>query len=448
MKKLFEGNIKRNFFFYALPLVLTVIFSQAYSIINTIMAGNLIGDEAISAIGSTKPFIALIESVFWGYGTGFSIYVALLFGKNDYKKMLNVIKVNVLFCSLVLILVALLCIIFHVQIFDFLKIEDSLRKDSFDYFGMYMAGMVLTNLTRIGIYVSNAIGVTTMPFIASILTNVINIAGNYIFIKFCNMGIMGTALATNLSSLAVTLLYLVMFSRIFKRLGLKLGGLYFDTSEIKFSLSFAFPNTLQQSVMYFCTAITSPLTNLCGQAAISGYTVGMQLYDLNSGIYQNSNKTVSNYIAQCIGAQKHREINRGIRIGLVQTVLFLVPFLAFTVLGAGPISEIFLDSEESIRFAEIFMLYCMPFIFFNLINNFLHAVFRSVGAGIYLVISTIIYSISRIAYSYLLFDRYEMYGIYAAIILSWITEAIFGLIVYFSGKWKSAEYRRHENLVS
>lgn len=90
MKKLYEGNnIRRNFFRYAFPLVLTVLLSQMYNIINTIMAGKLIGDDAISAIGSTAPLITLISSIFWGYGSGFTIYVAMLFGKGDYKKMIK-----------------------------------------------------------------------------------------------------------------------------------------------------------------------------------------------------------------------------------------------------------------------------------------------------------------------------------------------------------------------
>jgi len=90
------------------------------------------------------------------------------------------------------------------------------------------------------------------------------------------------------------------------------------------------------------------------------------------------------------------------------------------------------------------MQFCMPFVLFNVINNLLHGIFRSVGAGKYLVFSTVVYSISRFGFSYLLYDKYEMYGIYAAIVLAWVTEAIFGMIIYFSGKWKSPEYREKE----
>ena len=183
LKKLYDGNIKKNFFVFAFPLVLTVLFSQAYNIINTIMAGYLLGDNAISAIGSTAPFLSLISSLLWGYGTGFSIYASILFGRGDYAKMFNIIKVNVLFAALFAVLVSVLCINFHEYIFHFLNIESGIWDDSFSYFSIYMGGLVFLLSNWYGVYISNAIGITVLPLIASLITNVLNIAGNYILMK-------------------------------------------------------------------------------------------------------------------------------------------------------------------------------------------------------------------------------------------------------------------------
>ena len=446
MKKLYEGNIRKNFFAFALPLILTAFLSQAHTIIDTLMAGMLIGDSAIAATGSTAPFITLISSMCWGYGTGFAIYATILFGKGDYPKMYNVVKMNFVTSTAVVFLISVLCIAFHEYIFDFLNIEQAMRRDAFAYFSIYMSGLIFLHLNWCSVYITHATGLTTLPFIASIITNVINITGNYVFIKYCGLGVGGAALATILSSFVVATFYIVILLRVFKKLGCNLKKLYFDFDEIRLSVNYAVPTMLQQSVMYLCTAFVSPLTNMCGSNAIAGYTIGMRLYDVNANVYQNSGKTVTNYIAQCIGAKKHGMIKEGIRIGLVQTLLFLLPFLAVTVFAATPISKAFLDNAEAIEYAKIFMRYCMPFVVFNVINNLMHGVFRSAGAGRYLVVATVVYSIARFGFSYLLFDRFEMYGIFAAVVLAWITEAIFALWVYFSGRWKSEEYKKNEKL--
>jgi len=437
MKNLYDGNIRKNFFTFALPLVLTVLLSQAYNIINTIMASYLIGDRAISAIGSTSAFISLISSIIWGYGTGFSVYVATLFGRGDYPKMVNVIKQNLLLSSLFAIMISVLCIAFHNQIFDFLNIDDNIRKQAFSYFSVYIGGLFVFNINWCSIYISNAIGLTTLPFIASVISNILNITGNYILIKYAGLEVRGTAISTVFSAFCVSVFYFIAITNAFKKANIRLGGFYISKNELKWSMSFAFPTMLQQSVMYLCSALVSPLANLCGANAIAGYTVGMRLYDLNAGVYQNSNKTISNYIAQCIGAGKHSLITKGLKTGLIQTILFLIPFLSLTVFGADTISKIFLDTPESIHYAKVFMRFCMPFVFFNVINNMIHAIFRSSGAGHFLVISTVIYSISYFSYAYLLYGKFGMYGIFAAIVLAWITEAVFGGIVYFSGKWKT-----------
>ena len=84
MKDLTSGNIYKNFFVFALPMVLAGVLSQMYHTIDTIIAGKLIGDSALAAIGATSPFVSFTNSFFWGYSCGVGIYVANLFGAKKY----------------------------------------------------------------------------------------------------------------------------------------------------------------------------------------------------------------------------------------------------------------------------------------------------------------------------------------------------------------------------
>ena len=67
MKDLTQGNIYKVFIFFAIPLVLSGLLSQAYGVINTMIAGKFLGEDGIAAIGSTNSFTELISSVFWGF---------------------------------------------------------------------------------------------------------------------------------------------------------------------------------------------------------------------------------------------------------------------------------------------------------------------------------------------------------------------------------------------
>jgi len=293
MKQIFEGNIKKNFLVFSIPLILSALLSNAHSIINSMMSSNLLGEEALSAIGSTSPLIQFISAICWGYGTGFSVYVAMLIGTGDYKKTANVIKVNMLFSSIVVITLSAICLIFHPTIFHFLNIEESLWDAAFAYYSIYIGGLVIFHFNWCGVYISNAFGMTKLPLIASIISNVLNITLNYVLIKLFGLGVEGTAIASVFSAFVIAVFYVIMILRAFNQVGVSFKGIYFDKEELKQSVRFSVPTTMQQSIMYLCTTLVSPLTNLCGTSAIAGYSVGMQIYNLEASIYQNSNKTIS-----------------------------------------------------------------------------------------------------------------------------------------------------------
>ena len=106
MKDLTPGNIYKVFILFAIPLVLSGLLSQAYGVINTMIAGKFLGEEGIAAIGSTTSFTELISSVFWGFSAGFSVFVARLFGAKDYADMKTCIYSNCIFMAVSILIIA------------------------------------------------------------------------------------------------------------------------------------------------------------------------------------------------------------------------------------------------------------------------------------------------------------------------------------------------------
>ena len=110
MKDLTKGNIYKTFLLFAIPMVLSSLLSQAYSTIDTIMAGKLLGDSALAAIGALSPFETFVNSVFWGYGMGVGVYVSHLFGAGAHEKLKQVIVNNFRFAFSLLFLLFLQCV--------------------------------------------------------------------------------------------------------------------------------------------------------------------------------------------------------------------------------------------------------------------------------------------------------------------------------------------------
>lgn len=439
MERLFEGNIRKNFFAFCLPLVFSAIMLRSNEIIDGIMAGNHINENAFAATNATADFQTLVQCLFWGYSGGASVYIAMLFGKGDYKKMANVIKVNLIVTSIVAVIVCIGFILGYKPMFEILKIPEEIYKETYIFYSGTLMTLVFVNLNCFFVYIYNAINSNRIVFVLSFVSFGLNVLSKYVLIKYCDLGIFGVILGAAISTIFSTTIYVWYFVKILRDLKLSVLHVYFNIDELKQSAAVGFPNMLQQSMMYFCTTLISPLKNSSGASAMSGMSIGMKIYNLNAKIYESSNKVLSNYIAQCVGAGKQNKIGVGIKVGLKQTIMFFLPVLIVCVLGANYIPQMFFDdssSFESIYYAKIFLKLVLPFSIFNMLNNTLHQIFRGAGSSRYLVASTTIYSVSNLVFSYTLYPKYGMCGIYVGLILAWISETIFGGIIYFSGKWK------------
>ncbi len=433
MRDLTEGNIYKNFILFAIPLVFAGLLSQAYSIIDSMIAGQFLGEAGLAAVGASSAFVTLISSVFWGYGMGSSIHTAMLFGAKSYRELKTMVYSNGALYIGANITISLLAILFRSNILDFLKVDAAVRPDAEIYYIIYVAGLFLITLNALGVYTMNALGMSDYPLRMSLLSAALNISGNILSVTVFKMGVVGIALSSLLAALVVDICYLVKLRRCFEELGCGNYKVRFSMQYTKETLSFGIPSTLQQICMYVASLLVSPIVNAVGASATAAYSIALQIYNISAGVYQNSAKTVTNYTAQCMGAGKKEALPKGVRVGLLQGFLFLLPFLSLSVIFAPSLCRAFFSGDyagDALSFAVIFVRQYMPFIVFNMINNLFHSFFRGIKATRLLLFFTALGAVTRIVASLILSKMYGLHGVYAAWVISWIVEAIWVILVY------------------
>ena len=450
-EKLYEGNMRKKYLLFAIPLILSALLSQSYSFINSMMIGKILGSEAFAATAVTAELIEFLNSIFFGYLTGIGIYVSVLFGRSEYDKMLTVIKANFLISASVAIIISLGCNIFCEQIFDILNVNDEVYKNAEMYFRTYTCGYLIFQFNWGFTYISNGMGLTKLPLTASVITGLINISLNCLFLSVFDKGIGYSALSTVIASSVTTIMYIIVYIRMFRNMGLKLNGLRINKALLINSAGYGIPSMLQQMAMYGCTALVSPLTNTCTTVALSGYAIANKARSLIAAIYQNSGKATTTFVAQTMGAGKIDKIKEGIKIGIIQNLAFFGITMALFMIFAKEFSSLFLDpvkDADSFTVSINIIRFLFPFMFFNVFNNLFHGIFRAVGSGTLMFISTMIYAISYVIYAYILFavlpQEIRIYGVHLALSAAYITEVIFAAFIYFTGKWKTPEYKRLE----
>ena len=450
-EKLYEGNIRKKYLLYAVPLILSALLSQSYNFINSIMIGKFLGSEAFAATAVTAQLIEFINSIFFGYLTGIGVYVSVLFGRSEYEKMLNVIKMNFLFSSLFAVSVSILCNVFCPRIFDILNVNSEVYKNAEMYFRTYVAGLLCFQFHWGFTYIANGMGMTRLPLVSSIITGICNVALNFLFLVILDKGIGYSALATIISTLLAAVFYFVVLTNVFRNMNMPAGRFRINKDMLKNSFDYGAPSMFQQMTMYCCTAVVSPLVNTCSTAAISGYSIANKAQSLICAVYQNSSKANTTFVAQAMGAKRIDKIKEGIKIGTIQSLAFFALTMGLFIVFAKPFTGLFLDpvkDAESFKVSIVIIRYLMPLILFNVFNNIFHGIFRAIGSGMLMFVSTLIYAVFFVIYAYIFLNilpqEIKIYGAHLALGAAYITEVIFAIIVFITGYWKTPDYRRLE----
>ncbi len=439
MKNLTQGSIYKNFIIFAIPMVLSGLLSQMYNTIDTVIAGKFVGDTSLAAIGATSPFIMFVSSIFWGCGAGFAIYIAERFGADDFSAIKRDMYNGYVIIITALIFCSAMSVIFREAIVGFLKVDKTIHDEAVQYFGIYMGGSTFILLSYCGVYILNAFGSGSFPFLMSVISAVLNIAGNIVSVTVFNLGVAGIAFSSVFAALVVDICYFIKILKCFSEMGVLKKRFPFEPKRFLQCANYWFPNTFQQTVMYTSGMLLSPILNLLGSDASASYTVCLRIYDFNANIYQNSAKTVSTYTAQCVGAKKTDLLKKGLWVGLLQGLMFLsIPLLA-CVIFPKQICYIFFKSDYTglgIQYSVVFMRYFMPMIVFNLVANLFHAFFRGMAIMRPLVIATFIGSSVKLVAGYILLKLFGVYGFFTGWALSWLSDAVFGFICYCNPSWR------------
>ncbi len=438
MKDLTKGNIYKTFFTFGIPLVLSGLLGQLYTIVDTVIAGKIIGEHALAAIGATGPCITFIQSIFWGFGVGFSVYIARLYGAGEYKKIKNAVYSGALFIMAINLTICVILILTPNLLMKILNVDESLYEDAILYFTIYMAGDFLIIMTYFGLYIMTSLGIGSFPFFMSLLTTVVNIGLNLLTVLVFDWGVAGLAAATVISALSVTICYFFKFRKCLKEMGVHREKFRFSFATIKESFSYSIPNMLQQSVMYLSNFLISPLVNGINPYAPAAYTVVNSVYNLCATVFFNSNRTISNYAAQCVGHGEYSKIKKGIIPALVQNVLLVTPLLLACVIFNEEVCNVFLKADATAftrEYSYAFTRNFLPFIYFLIICNLFHGLFRGVKATGHLFTTTLFSSLVKYVASLILIPHYGIYGFFIGWAISWILESILCVALYFIGKW-------------
>ena len=432
-KDLTEGNIYKNFLIYTIPLIAAALLSSAYSTIDAMIAGKFISEYALGAINSTSSFEMVFYSFFLGFGGGFSVYVAMLFGKKDYNGLKRDVVQMLLFLSGVILVVSVAAILLCEPILDYLRVDPILRADAKLYFIIYMSGSVLVYINLVLVQVLNSLGITSFSLYVSAISAITNIGGNLLTVLVFDWGVAGLAASTLVSTAGATLFYLYMLCRAFRELPSGQVCYRFSPACVLRSLRYTIPAAIQQLAYHGIGLLIAPAINGLGADATTGNTVAVRIFNICAQSYWCTSRALGCYTAQCVGAEKLERIRRGLWANCVLCSALFLPFmLVFLVCGAPLVSLFFPEEYTGLAFqyAMRFVSFYLPFAFINMVGHLLHTYLRGLGVMTVVLWLSVLNSAVQWIATLLLVPFLDMEGVYLARLLAWIADTLGSVVIW------------------
>ncbi|MFO7722380.1 MAG: MATE family efflux transporter [Bacteroidales bacterium] len=451
MKDLTNGNELKLILYFALPMLLGNLFQQVYSFTDSAIVGKFVGNEALAAIGASFPLIFVLIALAVGVANGVNIIISQYFGARDYKKVETAIDTMYLFSFIAGILLSVVGLVISKPIFRLINIPDEIMPHALTYFRIYTAGFIL----MFGYYATAGIlrglGDSKTPLYFLIISTVLNIGLDLLFIVVWGWGIEGAAIATVISQGVAFVLGAWYLRRKGSIINLHFRPFQFDREIFRQAMRVGLPSGMQQTFVALGGILLFWIVNDFGTEVIAGYSAAMRIDSLASLPAMQLAAALSTFVGQNLGANRIDRVRRGYILTWWMSTFFAIFVTMIVVLFRTPLMSLFTNDPAVIESGNQYLvIVCAFYVVFSsmFITN---GVLRGAGATIIPMFITLISIWAlRIPVSYLLSRDWTglgAIGIWWGIPVAWAFGAIASYAYYLSGKWKRFAVVKHEKEV-
>lgn len=433
------GDPKKLILRFFFPLLLTNALQQLYSFADTAIVGKGLGDNALAAVGNMSSLCFLIVGFSAGLSNGFSILVAQNFGEKDFAKLRNTLAHAIELAAAITVLLTLFSMIFLRTILRLMQTDPSIMEDSLRYGYILFGGLFATIAYNMCAGILRSLGDSRTPLKAIIVSSIMNIGLNSVFIFICHLGVGSVAVATIISQVFSGA---VCFHKLRKTECVALSKTDFlpDKAMYGVLLKNGVPMAFMNSITAVGCIVVQYFVNGLGVAFTSAYSACSKYLNMFMQPAATAGLAMSSYTSQNYGAKHFDRIISGLKVCLGISAVTYVIFGSMMVFLPRQLAALILNGSEQISHAVQFLPLCGIMIFAVDILFVVRNGVQGMGFPFVPMLSGIAEMLLRIGAIILLTDRIGFRATAMAEIFAWIGALIINaaaFIVVFNRESKS-----------
>lgn len=413
MKNLTQGKPLKVILLFAIPLYIGQLFQLGYSLIDTRIIGSTLGEASLAAVGATTSLSDLLVEFMNGVICGFGIIVATCFGAGDEAKLRKSIGGTIVLSVGFTVVLSIGCLLFLYPILDFLNVSSDLAPEASAYIRIIIAGLIATTLYNVCAAVLRAIGDSLTPLLFLVISNLLNIGLDYLFILRLNMGVTGAATATVISQALSAVLCYIYMRRKYPQINLHAGDIVPEKEMYRQLIPRGFSMGFMLSFVLMGSLALQTAINALGMNIIVAHTGARKATSLFLMIFFVLGTALATYCGQNLGAEEYARIRQGIR----DTILFSFGWYLLVLLIVFTLSPVIINlitasaEPEIIDNAVLYLKVNASFYFLPAIICILRNSMQGFGDSRTPLVSSLIELVGKVVIAYLLVPALQYMGV-------------------------------------
>lgn len=432
-----EGSIWKKLLMYSIPLILGNLFQQLYNTVDSIIVGNYIGSEALAAVGSSGSIINLLIGFCVGASAGAGVVIAQFFGAQDkegVRKAVHTTLAIAIAAGVVMTVVGILLVPFLLRA---MGTPEEVFGQAVTYLQVYFGGIFFSVIYNMSAGILNAVGNSRRSLIYLMIAAVSNIFLDLLLVVVLKMGIVGAALATDISQLLSCIFILLFLTRSQEIYRVCLREIRFYGRMPSKIIKIGLPTGIQHVVISFSNVLVQSSVNSFGAAAMAGFAAYIKIDGFNILPVMSFSTAATTFTGQNIGAGKYDRVKRGMYVSLAMGIIYTIATGILLLIFAPQVIGVFTDNQEVVTYGVYIMKFFCPFYWSLAILHVLSGTIRGTGHTLepmlVILFSLCVFRVIWITAALSIAHQFS----YVMVVypLSWMVGMILILLYAWKGRW-------------
>lgn len=445
-KNLTEGTPWKRIVEFTIPMLIGNIAQQLYNTADSIIVGRYIGDNALAAVGSAGPILNLLLVLFVGISVGAGIMVSQYFGAKERQHLSRTIGTCITLTAIASGLIMLIGPLVTRSLLEFLNTPPSIIDWCADYLTIFFLGIAGFSYYNILAGVLRGLGDSVSALVFLLISTVLNVGLDILFVAGLGMGVPGVALATVIAQGVSAVFCLIKLMQMTEHFDLNWSMLKLDKDLSMMVMKLGLPSGITQAIFSLAMIAVQSLTNSFGEMVIACNVIVMRVDGFAMMPNFSFGSAMTTFAGQNIGAKKMDRVDQGTKDGTIIAVAISTVITVLLLFFGHHLMNVFTDTPELVELS-MRMMRILAFGYIAVaVTQSLSGVMRGAGDTMtpmwISLVSTVVLRVP-IAYGLAYSTRSPLYptgkpeSTFISLLIAWTLGAIITYAFYRKGAWRN-----------